>query len=85
MNKSDHYFKGMELFGDDDLAGAIEEFKKALELDPDYVDALHALTMSYYHQKDYVRAVEVGKRFLEADPENALAYTSLSMAYQAQE
>lgn len=84
MTKEDHYLQGMELFSEDDLEGAVDELTKAVELDPEYSDALHALAMCYYHKKDYRNAVKYGQRFKDADPENPLAYTSLSMFYNAQ-
>lgn len=83
MSAVEHYEKGMEYFGDDHLEEAIEELRMAVETEPDYGDALHALAMCYYHQRDYDRALEYGHRFREAEPSNALAYTSLSMFYNA--
>lgn len=84
MNKEDLYMRGMELFADDDLEGAIVELTKAVESDPNYGDALHALAMCHYHKKEYPKAVAYGKRFLEVEPDNPLAFTSLSMFYNAQ-
>jgi tetratricopeptide (TPR) repeat protein len=83
MTKEDHYLAGMERFAEDDLGGAIECLGKALEIDPEYGDALHAMAMSYYHQGDLDRAVEFGERLRSAEPENVHAYTSLSMFYNA--
>jgi tetratricopeptide (TPR) repeat protein len=73
----------MELFAEDRLDRAIEELSKALDLDPRYGDALHALAMSYYHLGDIDKAVELGERLRIAEPENVHAYTSLSMFYNA--
>ncbi len=84
MNKEEHYMQGMELFAEDDLDGAIAELSAAVEADPDYGDALHALAMCYYHRKDYTNAVKYGSRFSAVEPDNPLAYTSLSMFYNAQ-
>lgn len=83
MTKEEHYLKGMDLFAEDDLDGAIQSFETALEIDPDYGDSLHALAMCWYHQKNFEKAVEVGLRFKDAEPKNPLAYTSLSMFYNA--
>ena len=84
MTKEEHYLKGMELFADDDLEGAVAELSKAVDIDPAYGDALHALAMCHYHNKDFTNAVKVGKRFQEVEPDNPLAYTSMSMFYNAQ-
>jgi tetratricopeptide (TPR) repeat protein len=83
MSREDHYEKGMELFSEDRLDLAIKEFEQALQVDPDYGDALHALAMTYYHLDDLDKAVDLGERFRAAEPENVHAYTSLSMFYNA--
>ncbi len=84
MKKEELYLQGMDRFAEDDLAGAIQIFEEALQIDRDYVDVLHSIAMCYYHLKQYPKAVEFGLRFKEQDPENPLAYTSLSMFYNAQ-
>ena len=81
--KRDYYIQGMELFGEDDLDGAISTLQKALELDESYGDALHALAMCCYHKGNLNKAVEYGERFRKVEPENILAYTALSMFYNA--
>ncbi|MFB3904650.1 MAG: tetratricopeptide repeat protein [Acidobacteriota bacterium] len=83
MLASEHYGKGMDHFSEDRLDEAIAEFHRAVELEPGYADALHALAMCYYHKGDYDGAVEWGERYREADPDSPLPYTSLSMFYQA--
>ena len=83
MSREEHFEKGMELFSEDKLDEAIQELEKAIEEDPDYGDALHALAMSHYHLGDMDKAVEIGERFREIEPENVHAYTSLSMFYNA--
>ena len=82
MSREEHYQKGMELFAEDQIESAIEELSKALLEDSQYADALHALTMCYYHKGDYDNAIKYGEQFREADPSNPMVYTSLSMAYQ---
>ena len=83
MSKEKHYEKGMEYFGDDQLDLAIQELEKAVEEDAEYADALHALAMCCYHNKDLDGAIRHGTRFKEVEPENPLAYTSRSMFFQA--
>lgn len=83
MSAIDHYEKGMELFSEDQLDEAISELKKAVEADPGFGDALHALAMSFYHQGDIDQAIQYGEKMREVEPENVHAYTSLSMFYNA--
>ena len=82
MNKEDHYNEGMELFTEDKLDEAIAAYERALQEDPNYVDALHALAMTYAHQEKLDKAIEVGKKLVEIAPDDELAYTSLSIFYQ---
>lgn len=82
MSKEEHYNEGMEFFAQDKLDEAAAAYQKALEEDPNYVDALHALAMTYGHQDKLDKAIEVAKRLIELAPDNELAYTSLSIFYQ---
>ena len=83
MSPEEHYQKGMEHFGEDQLEQAIEELTQAVFKDPDFGDALHALTMCYYHHGNFDEALRYGKQLSALEPNNPLAYTSLSMIYNA--
>lgn len=72
----------MEFFTQDRLDEAVAAYQQALEEDPNYVDALHALAMTYAHQEKLDEAIQVGKRLIEIAPDDELAYTSLSIFYQ---
>jgi tetratricopeptide (TPR) repeat protein len=82
VSKEDHYNEGMELFTQDRLDEAVAAYQRALEEDPNYVDALHALAMTYAHQEKMDEAIQVGKKLIEVAPDDELAYTSLSIFYQ---
>jgi tetratricopeptide (TPR) repeat protein len=82
MSKEAHYNQGMELFAQDKLDEAVAAYQRALQEDPDYVDALHALAMTYAHQEKLDEAIQVGKRLIEVAPDDELAYTSLSIFFQ---
>lgn len=82
MTKEKNYNQGMELFAQDKLDEAVAAYGRALEEDPNYADALHALAMTYAHQEKIDQAIEVAKRLIEAAPDDELAYTSLSIFYQ---
>jgi tetratricopeptide (TPR) repeat protein len=82
MSKETHYNQGMELFAQDKLDEAVAAYQRALQEDPDYVDALHALAMTYAHQEKLDEAIQVGKRLIEVAPDDELAYTSLSIFFQ---
>ena len=82
VTKEDLYNQGMECFAQDQLNEAVAAFLKALDEDPHYAEALHALAMTYAHQEKLDQAIAVGQRLIEAAPEDELAYTSLSIFYQ---
>jgi len=82
VSKEDSYNQGMECFVEDKFDEAAAAYLRALDEDPNYADALHALAMTYSHQEKFDQAIEVGKRLIEATPDDELAYTSLSIFYQ---
>jgi tetratricopeptide (TPR) repeat protein len=83
MTPEEYYEKGMDEFSEDRLDEAIAEFRKALEKDSNYADAVHALAMCHFHKGDYDQAVHWGHRYRDIEPDSPLAYTSLSMFYHA--
>lgn len=78
----DHYYAGIDLFGEGKLAEAIVEYARALELNPQFGDALHGLAQAYHAQQDFDRTIETAQRILALDPEDILAWTTISRAYQ---
>jgi tetratricopeptide (TPR) repeat protein len=82
MNKEDHYNQGMEYFAQERLDDAVAAYLRALDEDPNYADALHALAMTYAHQDKLDQAIDVAQRLIAAAPDDELAYTSLSIFYQ---
>jgi tetratricopeptide (TPR) repeat protein len=78
----DHYYAGIDFFGDGKLPEAIAEYTRALELDPKFGDALHGLAQAYHAQQDFDRTIETARRILALDPDDILAWTTISRAYQ---
>ena len=78
----EHYMEGLRLYGEQDHANSVQAYEKALELAPEWTDAMHGLAMASMHAGAVDRAIEVGKRICELDPKDAFAHTSLSMFYQ---
>jgi len=81
MTKEEHYDQGMTEFAMAEYDKAIECYRKAVELDPQYFDAWHALGMAYLRANRIPEAIEAGKRAIEINPNDMLAHTSLSMYY----
>ncbi len=79
--KEELYDEGLDLAFDEDYPGAIAKYAAALEIDPGYVDALHALAMAQAESGDLDAAIETGKKLCEIAPDDILAHTSLSTFY----
>ncbi len=82
MTKEDLFNQGMDLLAEGKIEEAMEAYKKALNLDPNYEDALNALAMAYANLDRLDEAIEVGKKLIQVSPEDELAHTSLSIFYQ---
>jgi tetratricopeptide (TPR) repeat protein len=82
MTAEDHYYAGIDFFGEGKLEAAIEEYNRALELDPKLIDALHGLAQAYHAREDFDRTIEAARRILALEPDDILAWTTISRAYQ---
>ncbi len=82
MTKEDLFNQGMDRLAEDKMEEAVEAYKEALNLDPNYEDALHALAMAYANLDRLDEAIEVGKKLIQVSPEDELAHSSLSIFYQ---
>jgi tetratricopeptide (TPR) repeat protein len=82
QSAEDHYYAGIDFFGEGKLPQAIAEYTRALELDPKFSDALHGLAQAYHAQQDFDRTIETARHILALDPDDILAWTTISRAYQ---
>jgi tetratricopeptide (TPR) repeat protein len=81
-DKEELYDQGLDLAFDGDFRGAIARYREALQIDPEFVDAVHALAMAHKELGELDDAIEAGKRLCELVPDDILAHTSLSQFYQ---
>jgi tetratricopeptide (TPR) repeat protein len=84
MTKEDFFEQAVNAFGDGKLDESIDSYKKALEIDPAYQDALHGLGMALFNAGRVDEAIAAAQRLIAIDSEDVLAHTSLSMFYQSQ-
>ena len=77
----DHYYAALDLFGEGRHMEAIEEYKKAIELDTGFTDAMHGLTRALQDLQRYDEAIAVARQITEVDADDVLAHTSLSVLY----
>jgi tetratricopeptide (TPR) repeat protein len=76
------YDQAIDAYADEKYDEAIELYKKALAIDPKYIDALHGMIMCYSAKGDLDTAIELTKQHIAQQPEDVLAHTNLSMFYQ---
>ncbi len=82
MTADDHYFAGVDLFGERKYDEAVAEYRKALALDPRFADALHGVAQAYYAKEDFDAAIAAAREILELDPGDILAWTTISRSFQ---
>ncbi|MCU0535821.1 MAG: tetratricopeptide repeat protein [Hydrococcus sp. Prado102] len=58
----------------EDFAGAIEDFNKAIQLDPNQAEAFNYRGTSYFWLKDYQKAMADYNQAIRLDPNLAIAY-----------
>ena len=71
-----NYYRSQKLYDE-----AIEEFNRALELDPNYGLALNMLAYSYSEMGNFEKAIEYFKRYASASPEDANPLDSMAELY----
>src|ERR1700686_5355808 len=81
-DKEELYDQAVDAYADEKFEEAIELYKKALDVDPGFSDAMHGLVMCYQAKGDLDAAIELTRRYIEKQPEDILAFTNLSMFYQ---
>ncbi|HED64008.1 MAG TPA: tetratricopeptide repeat protein [Planctomycetes bacterium] len=79
------YKEGLACYGRGEFDRAIEAYRKALEVRPDWSDCLQALGMSQMNGGKLKEALATLERVTELAPEDPLAFTSLSMCLQRME
>ena len=60
---------------------AIDALIKAIELNPDIVQAWANLINAYIQQDAIAKAIETGKKLIEKAPDFSLGYNNLAVAY----
>lgn len=81
-DKMARYYLGSIFYVQEKKELAIEEFKKAIEIDPIYADALNSLGYAYAEEGTNLdEAVDLIKRALSVDPDNGAYLDSLGWVY----
>jgi serine/threonine protein kinase/predicted Zn-dependent protease len=75
------YLELSNTFGCDDIDNAIEALKKALDIDPNYVEAINDLGVYYRYQGDFAKALDMFKRYASVSPDKSDPLDSLANLY----
>ena len=71
-----HFNLGGYYFGQQDFAQAIDHYKKATEIAPDYSTAFNILGYAYRQNEDYANAENAFKKYIELIPNDPNPYDS---------
>ena len=77
-----HYLAGLKHFGQNRFEEAIAEHQRALELKPDWADALNAVATAQSKAGRHDEAVTTIQRAIEIAPNDPFTFTSLSIFLQ---
>ncbi|MGE5082485.1 MAG: tetratricopeptide repeat protein [Acidobacteriota bacterium] len=78
----DQYYAALDLMAEGQLEQAVALYRKALQSDPTFTEAMHGLARALQDLQRYDEASEVAQKIAELDPDDVLAHTSLSVLYQ---
>jgi len=86
MDAEDLYFEGLDLFAEQDWAGAVAKFKESAKADPTYVDAFHGIARACFEGREaddslLEDAIAAALRITELTPDDVTGYSTLSQVY----
>ena len=75
------YDAGSACFATGDIEGAIEAYRRSVDLDPEFFDGWHALGMALLKAGEVKEAIGCGLQATTLCPNDLLAWTALSQMY----
>jgi len=82
-DKRVHFYLGRWYLSDHRRDDAIEQFMKAVELDPEWGEALNQLAYLYFARGDFSTAMEYLKKYAALNPDDASPFDSMGDMYFA--
>ncbi len=80
LSAKEYLDNGSAKYYQEDYIGAIADFTKAIELDPNYAMAYNNRGAAKDELKDYIGAIEDCNKAIELDPNYAMAYNNRGLA-----
>jgi len=79
-----HYVLGKLFYGKGELKKAEAQYQKALDLQPEFPEALNALAVLYAKKKEYGKAISIFKKMAALWPDYANTYYNIACMYSRQ-
>lgn len=80
-----HFAKALSHYYAGNMDGAIMQFMRSIDIDPNYQEAHYFSGMCYYHLQEHAHAVIEWEKFLEADPGSPYAPQARHLLAQARQ
>ncbi|MBI2486787.1 MAG: tetratricopeptide repeat protein [Deltaproteobacteria bacterium] len=77
-----HFDRGIDYYAEGQYNQVIDEFKEALKINPNYVDAYYNLGNVYYAKGEYNQAIDEYKEILRINPNDIEARFKLEKVYR---
>jgi len=68
--------QGLKKLSQSDYAAALKDFKQALRIEPNFIEAYICQSLVYYYQEDYQEAIASCNQVLQINPKNVDAYNN---------
>ncbi len=68
--------QGLNKLSQGNYPAALKDFKQALRIDPNFIDAYICQSLVYYYQEDYQEAIASCNQVLQINPKNVDAYNN---------
>jgi serine/threonine protein kinase len=82
LSAKDYFNRGYKCGETKDYSGAIENYSKAIELNPQYASAYYNRGYAYYNKGNYDQAIKDYNKTIVLNPQHANAYNNRGIAYK---
>ncbi len=83
LKAEDYFDSGLQKHNEENYSQSIEDYDKAIELNPEYVDAYNNRGNAYDDLGEYQQAIEDYDKAIELNPEDPDAYINRGLSYNS--